>query len=94
MNKPIIKGDFVLVNTPGAMQVGLVQEVEGELAYVWWHLGDKIGGPARTLEQRLLVSELRIVGNTDHIPASMILLREDSFGNKLFCVRRHRTKQW
>jgi hypothetical protein len=87
MKEEIVAADFVLMDKPGAMTVGLVQRIEDGQAYVLWHQGEKLSHRARTLEQRHPVSELRIVGVADRIPDSMILLREDTFGNKAFRVR-------
>jgi hypothetical protein len=83
MNEEIVAGDFVIRRRT----VGLVQKIEDGHAYVWWHDRDKPGGRAQTLEQRHPISELEIAGAANHIPASMIILRQEKFGNKAFRLR-------
>jgi hypothetical protein len=88
MTEDIIAGDFVVMNRPRAKTVGLVYRVESGFALTWWRVQDKPDGRPQTTQDRLPVSELKIVPDSLTIPASMILLREDNFPKTSFRTRR------
>jgi hypothetical protein len=80
-------GDFVLMNRPGAKTVGLVYRVESGYALTWWHFQDKPDGRPQTTQDKLALSELKIVPDNFPIPASMIILREENFPRTPFRTR-------